>query len=468
MREEFEDEFNEEDQKSSVQRFEEMLRKKDQYFFEPDAFENIIDYYLDKHDPVRALRVVKYAISQYSFDATFLIKKAQILINTTDYKTALEVLDKAEVLEPSSPDILLLRGDAYNYLGCYNEAIKCYTTALPISEDKDEIYLCLATVYQNQGNFEKAIRLLKQCLDENPNNEEILYEIAFCYDLINQSQESIEFYDQFIDKEPYSYAAWYNLGNVYNKLEKYDKAIMAYDYAILIKENFAAAHFNKGNTLANMEKYEDAIEIYKCTFEYESPEAVTYYNIGECYEKLEKMDEARSFYKKATKIDPELAEAWFGIGITLENEERWFESIHFFKKSIKLDSKNPEYWHALGDAEAKLGNVESATGAYKRVAELAPESTDIWMDWSYALFEDKQLDTAIDTLFEGIRHNPEFVDYYYLISVYFFKQNKYKEGAVYLEQALTRDYSKHNLIFEHYPHLKNNKIIQDLINLYKP
>jgi hypothetical protein len=45
MEEEFEFGFSE-DPKFSVERYEEMIRNQDQYFFDAQAFENIIDYYL--------------------------------------------------------------------------------------------------------------------------------------------------------------------------------------------------------------------------------------------------------------------------------------------------------------------------------------------------------------------------------------------------------------------------------------
>jgi hypothetical protein len=54
MEEEFEFGFTE-DPKFSVERYEEMIRNHDQYFFDAQAFENIIDYYIEKNDAPKAL-----------------------------------------------------------------------------------------------------------------------------------------------------------------------------------------------------------------------------------------------------------------------------------------------------------------------------------------------------------------------------------------------------------------------------
>ncbi|MGO1723484.1 MAG: tetratricopeptide repeat protein, partial [Sphingobacterium sp.] len=66
-----------EEQRFSVDRYEEMLRNEDQYFFDAKAFEGIIDYYIYKNDPIKALQVVEFAGAQHPFETTFLIKKAQ-------------------------------------------------------------------------------------------------------------------------------------------------------------------------------------------------------------------------------------------------------------------------------------------------------------------------------------------------------------------------------------------------------
>src|SRR5690606_3089036 len=90
-----------EDPKYSVERYEEMLRNQDQYFFDALAFEGIIDYYIEKNDPVKALQVVGYAVNQHPFAAVFHLKEAQLYAMTGQFGLALEALDKAETLEPS-------------------------------------------------------------------------------------------------------------------------------------------------------------------------------------------------------------------------------------------------------------------------------------------------------------------------------------------------------------------------------
>src|SRR5580693_107960 len=93
MEEDFEFGFTE-DPKFSVERYEEMIRNHDQYFFDAQAFENIIDYYIEKNDPAKALQVVEYACNQHPFAAVFLIKQAQLFVVTNRVSDAFLALEK--------------------------------------------------------------------------------------------------------------------------------------------------------------------------------------------------------------------------------------------------------------------------------------------------------------------------------------------------------------------------------------
>ncbi len=244
MEEEFLFDFSDDAQRS-VERYEEMIRNEDQYFFDAQAFENIIDYYIDKSDPVKALQVIEYALNQHPYAAVFLVKQAQLFFVTDQTERAFLALQKAEMLEASEAEIYILRGNIYNSLERYSEALDNFQIALGFAETTDEILLQIAYVYQNMLDYEQAIVYIKQSLEQNMENKDGLYELAFCYDILDKQEESIQFYQEYIDNDPYSYAAWYNLANSYHKLDLFEKAIDAYDYAILIKDNFDSDYYNK-------------------------------------------------------------------------------------------------------------------------------------------------------------------------------------------------------------------------------
>ena len=129
MEEEFEFGFND-DAQQSVERYEEMIRNQDQYFFDAQAFEYIIDNYIEKNDPVKAIQVVDFALNQHPYAAIFLIKQAQLLLFTDQVDKAFAALEKAETLEASEADIYVLRGNIYQNLDRHTEALENFEKAL--------------------------------------------------------------------------------------------------------------------------------------------------------------------------------------------------------------------------------------------------------------------------------------------------------------------------------------------------
>src|SRR3982751_892816 len=87
----------------SIERYEEMIRNKDAYFFDVDAFLNIIDYYIERNQPDMALQVVEFAQQQHPDSVEFLLRQAQILAVTDQFDEALAILEKAEQITPRDP-----------------------------------------------------------------------------------------------------------------------------------------------------------------------------------------------------------------------------------------------------------------------------------------------------------------------------------------------------------------------------
>ena len=58
-------------------------------FIEEESFERLIDYFDETDDLAAALEAVNYAVEQFPYSSTLLIKKADLLIATRRYREAL-------------------------------------------------------------------------------------------------------------------------------------------------------------------------------------------------------------------------------------------------------------------------------------------------------------------------------------------------------------------------------------------
>ncbi|MBL4653169.1 MAG: tetratricopeptide repeat protein [Flavobacteriales bacterium] len=274
-----------EDQFTSIEKYNEMLFKKKSYYFDVDEFEEIVDYYLEKQDWVKALGAIEYSKKLHPFVPSLLVKEADLLGATGQHKAALELIARIELIEHKNPELFLIKASLLSEINSTDKAINAYIRASELScEGKDDVYISIAYEYQNQEKFENAIEYLKKALENNPANEDALYEISYCFETLDKPDQMVSFLHSFLDKHPYCDHAWNNLGSVELRQGNHHKAIEAFDYALVINEDYVAAYFNKGSALIAIEKYEDAIEIYEQSVDFDVTGSLAYHQIGYCHE----------------------------------------------------------------------------------------------------------------------------------------------------------------------------------------
>ena len=172
--EDFDFSFDSEEIKESVKRYEDMIRKSNIGFFDTDVFISIVDHYIDRNEPYKALQVTEHAISQHPYSVEIMLKQAQLYSLVNDYPSALKSLDKAESISPSEAGVYMIRGSIYSQQAKYDSAIESFKKAIPYSEALDELYLNMAFVYESSGSYRNAISSLKKVLEENPDRKSVV------------------------------------------------------------------------------------------------------------------------------------------------------------------------------------------------------------------------------------------------------------------------------------------------------
>ena len=121
----------------------------------------------------------------------------------------------------------------------------------------------------------------------------------------------------------------------------------------------------------------------------------------------------------------------------------------------------------MAETEFKVGNVVSAFEAFEKAAEIEPSNPDIWLKWSYVLFEQGNYARACDLLQAAIDEMSEEADLYYRMAVYQIHAGQYREALVNLEIGLTLDYDAHEQLFDFFPDLEKQKALYRIIEQYR-
>lgn len=455
-------------QQGCVQRYEAMLSRNHQSFFDVEEFELIIDHYLEQNDARRAKEVLELAQRQHPGSLDIMFSEAVVLMNMGRLNKALEVLDAIGKLEPFNEEVHLHKAGIYSQLRNYRRAVEHYKRALELAEEgKDDILLDLAFEYENLEAFDQAIDHLKSALEINPENEAVLYELAYCFDLAEGHQAAVAFFKRFTNDNPYSFVAWFNLGNALSRLERFEESNEALDLCLAIDDKFSSAWFSKARNRLVAGEYEGAVACYEETLSIDGPQAITFSYIGECYEKMERFEQALIHYDQALALDPNWVDAWIGRGVVKDMQGHLPEAAKDLEMAVKLSPEHGDAWYYYANALGRALRYEESLAAYTKLNKLDPGSLDGWLDHADLLFVIKGPDVALRKLREAEQVHQLNSRFRYRVVSYLLRAGQEQQALLELEEALTTDHAGHVQLLEHYPECATMPQVVHLLELYK-
>lgn len=453
-----------------VQQFEDMMQHNTSCFFDHESFERIIEYYEDRFEFDKALKVVEFALTQYAYSSIFLVKKAQFLFEQQQLPEALELLEKAKILSPNDLEIVLLEAEVLTSLQRYQDAIDELTFVVTLADltDKTDLLLAIADVYEEWGKENEVFNYLVAALKEKPSNSEILNRFDYCVEVTDRFEESVVIHKQIIDEDPYCYIAWYNLGNAYFGIGLYEKAIDAYEYVTAINEEFEMAYRDCGEAYYELGMYDQAKEQYLDALTYSEPDDELHYNIGLCYYQTQSFKQAVRHFKQAIVINETHGNANFQAGRCFYELRQWEKALTYFSKAIQLDGDNDRYLFVTGSLYFEMENYDMAAVLYHQAIHKNPGEKAFWIALTQTYIALGLEVEAMSIVELAIHEFPEDASILYLKAACLFSFNKKNEGLNIFSQALLTNYDEREIFFDLLTGMNENSDICALIDHYKP
>lgn len=461
--------FHEEEEiVEAIQRYEEMLKSGEMFYFDVFQIEHIIDSYIEEGKFYQALKVVELGLELHPSSTNILIKKAGILFNIGETTSALSLIDNLLLIEDSNPELFMMKGASYLILGDLSNAKVNFEKAIKFSfENIEDTYYSIGYSYEQAGQFKKALSYFVKAHELNRSNEAILYEMAYCYEKVGENYKSIEFYNKYLDIDVFSDTAWFNLGIVYNKIDKHLKAARSYEFSLVCNEDFPSALFNLGNSYLLCRKYEKAIEAFVQFLKFDEACDEICCLIGDCYIKLRNQDLAFEFYQKALTYNKLNDRAWYGSGLIMKLKCDYHAAYNYLKKAVNIDDKNSEYWYAIARVCVKLNLLSETIDAYEKVCENTPGRLSCWLKYSELLFDKGMIDRAITVLETGLIYHSHNVLILFRLTAYYLESMNEKNALKHLKKALSVDSNRLNYLFELYPEAMSNQSVLKLVSKFK-
>ena len=108
-----------------------------------------------------------------------------------------------------------------------------------------------------------------------------------------------------------------------------------------------------------------------------------------------------------------------------------------YEKGIQLDSKNAVLHNNLGNTYRDLGDHAKAETEYRTAMKLNPKLTTPYMNLgSIYQYVFNKPDSALQVYADGIKSNPDYVDFYNATAAIYEQQGLNSKAASYFQQAL--------------------------------
>jgi tetratricopeptide (TPR) repeat protein len=289
---------------------------------------NLVRAYLQAGRTAEGLKLAKELSAGEKADVQLHFTLGVLLASEKQYKAAQLELEKANVLQPETFEILYNLGQTYLRAGDYSKAELVLNRALKLKPESPETLYLIAQVYSEQARPVDALDLLVRARKLAPENTDIIFLMARVSMTQNYFEDAIPLLESGLKLAPQRADLRAALGESYFMSGKAEKAI---------------------------DEFKKLIEV--------DPSARSYAFMGLSYRHLGRFDEARKYFDEGLKKDPRNASCLFNVGFIEERRGNYAKAEEMFQAALK---SNPDFSEAL----LELANLRTKDKRFADAAEL--------------------------------------------------------------------------------------------------
>ncbi len=339
-------------------------------------------------------------------------EQGKIYLNKGAYDEAVCAFQKSIELEHGNGWSYFNLAQTYVCKGKYTEAIQLYHKSIKLFKSNCEKAITwsrLGNIYQQKNDIQNAITAKKIALELDPENEQIKNELMeihnslnlqsksedddirsrttmettalqrFLADATTELETSSSFDYEYSQMGPLTQSQnmgtarlWNERGNVLMNTGAFNNASHAYNKAIKLDADFGWPFGNLALIAVKNGKYADAVPLYKKCIKLlktKQEKAVVWNRLGNAYRKMNDYINAIQAHRKAIELDPKNINAKQDL-IRIHNDLGHIKTaINLLTASLDKASA----WNMLGNAYRRLSDYESATDAFQKAVDLAPD-----------------------------------------------------------------------------------------------
>jgi len=328
------------------------------------------------------------------------------------------LIGRAIALRPNEPAFYNNQGEAFRFMGRFDQAAACYKQALRLNPRYADALNNLGLVLQNAGQHQEATRCFEGVLKLQPNSAMAHNNLGIALIHKGDRAGAAQEFRRAIEINPEYGEAHCNLGQVLLELNQSKEALTHCRRAVELCPNLPAAHNNLGNVLREEGQLKEAKNEYAQALQLNPNIALTCNNIGQALQEEGALGQAKSWYERALQLDPRSARVHTNYASLLSEDEQDEEAQRELELALQLDPSYAEAHTALAMLLKEKMQVPAAIEHYRRALQINPHMASAHCGMGDAYQEIGKLEEAQACFRESIRINPRLAGGYTMLATH--------------------------------------------------
>src|SRR5467141_3614496 len=251
------------------------------------------------------------------------------------------------------------------YRGDYSRAAELAEKHLRAYPKDVPVRLILARAELAQGKFQRAFEGLQKVLASDPNNIDALY-----YMSVIARELSHREYERLFSIAPDSGRVHQLLGEAALAAENRSEAEEEFQKALSSNPQSIEVSAELAELKRSQSKFDEAITYYAQAEQIGPLNYEIAYGLGACYTYKQEYSRAIEWLRKAAALAPDSAAGRFALGNALFQSGQSEAAIPELNVSLRLEPRMKQAYFLLGRAYSKVGRLDEAKAALKKLDEL--------------------------------------------------------------------------------------------------
>jgi tetratricopeptide (TPR) repeat protein len=320
---------------------------------------NLIRAYLLAGRTADGLKLAKELSSQNSNDVRLHFTLGLLLASGKQYRAAQLELEKANALQPETPEILYNLGQVYLRSSDFAQAEVVLNRALKLKPDTADTLYLLGQAYSDQSRPVDALDVLARAHKLAPENPDITFLLARVSMTQNYFEDAIPLLESALKVAPERADLHAALGESYFMAGKAEKAIDEFKTLIRVDPS-ARSYAFMGLSYRHLGRFDEARKYFEDGLKLDRHNVSCLFNLGYIEERQGNTAAAESKFQETLKVNPDFPEALLELANLRIEKKQFPEAAELLRRYVKVSRDAAPGYYKLAMVERSLHQTQAA------------------------------------------------------------------------------------------------------------